>query len=87
MELKPGDFLFFDEHAIHKTFHNQGDKVRFTMVANYSNPYSENFKFMSEQEVLMYHKLRTGNAKDKRRKLYQSFTSKGGIKDFSNLIN
>lgn len=88
VELKPGDFLFFDEHAIHKTFHNQGDKVRFTMVANYSNPYSENFKFMSEQEVLMYHKLRTGNAKDKENESYiQSFTSKGGIKDFSNLIN
>tara|TARA_A100001035_G_scaffold273584_1_gene264286 strand:+ start:843 stop:1742 length:900 start_codon:yes stop_codon:yes gene_type:complete len=88
VELKPGDFLFFHEHAIHKTFHNKGDKVRFTMVANYSNPYTENFKFMSEQEVLMYHKLRTGNASDKENKDYiQSFTSKGGIKDFSSLIN
>lgn len=84
MELNPGDILFFHENAIHKTYHNNGTKVRFTMVANYANPYTSNFKFMSEKDVLLYHKLRTGNAKENKDYI-MSFTEKGGIKDFSNI--
>jgi len=83
MELNPGDILFFHEKTIHKTYHNKGTKVRFTMVANYANPYKSNFEFMSEKDVLMYHKLRTGNAAENEEYI-KSFTEKGGIKNFSN---
>jgi len=85
MELDPGDVLFFHENTIHKTYHNEGTKVRFTMVANYANPYKSNFEFMSEKDVLMYHKLRTGNAAENEEYI-KSFTEKGGIKNFSNFI-
>ena len=84
MELNPGDVLFFHENSIHKTYHNDGNKVRFTMVANFANPYTSNFKFMSEKDVLLYHKLRTGNA-DEYKEYINSFTEKGGIKDFTNI--
>ena len=86
MELNPGDVLFFHEKSVHKTYHNEGKKVRYTMVANYSNPYYSNFKFMSEKEVLLHHKLRTGNA-NKNKDYIKKFTEKGGIKDFSNFTD
>ena len=63
-KLNVGDVLLFHENLIHKTLNNKGDKVRYTMIANYSNPCLSNFKFMSENEVIAYHKMRTDNAKD-----------------------
>ncbi len=80
-ELSPGDILLFNEHLVHKTIHNTGEKVRFTMVANYSNPYLSDFNFMNEKQVLLYHKQRTGNA-SKYPEYIDSFSSKGGIKQF-----
>lgn len=81
-EMNPGDILLFHENLIHRTYHNTGSKVRFTMIANYSNPYLSNFNFMNENQVVLYHKMRTANAKENMEYI-NSFTSKGGIKDFS----
>lgn len=80
--LKVGDVLLFHENLIHKTINNKGSKVRYTMIANYSNPCKSNFKFMNEEEVIAYHKLRTDNAGDFP-KYIEKFSSKGGIKDFN----
>jgi ectoine hydroxylase-related dioxygenase (phytanoyl-CoA dioxygenase family) len=44
--LNVGDVLLFHEHLIHRTINNTGSKVRYTMIANYSNPCQSNFKFM-----------------------------------------
>ena len=80
--LKVGDVLLFHENLIHKTITNQGNKVRFTMIANYSNPCLSNFKFMNENEVIAYHKLRTDNAKEFP-KYIEKYSSKGGVKSFT----
>ena len=80
--LKVGDVLLFHENLIHKTINNKGKKVRYTMIVNYSNPCLSNFKFMSENEVIIYHKMRTDNAKDFS-KYIEKFSSKGGIKNFN----
>lgn len=80
--LKVGDVLLFHENLIHKTINNKGKKVRYTMVVNYSNPCLSNFKFMSENEVIIYHKMRTDNAKDFS-KYIEKFSSKGGVKNFN----
>jgi ectoine hydroxylase-related dioxygenase (phytanoyl-CoA dioxygenase family) len=80
-ELSPGDILLFHENLIHKTYHNTGSKVRFTMIANYSNPYLSKFNFMNEEEVVLFHKMRTGNA-DQNKEYIKSFSKKGGIKNF-----
>ena len=80
--LNVGDVLLFHENLIHKTVNNKGKKVRYTMVVNYSNPCLSNFKFMSENEVIIYHKMRTDNAKDFP-KYIEKFSSKGGVKNFN----
>lgn len=80
--LNVGDVLLFHEHLIHRTINNQGSKVRYTMIANYSNPCLSNFKFMNEDQVVAYHKLRTDNAKDFP-KYIEKYSSKGGVKNFS----
>ena len=80
--LNVGDVLLFHENLIHKTINNKGKKVRYTMVVNYSNPCLSNFKFMSEEEVIIYHKMRTDNAKDFS-KYIEKFSSKGGVKNFN----
>ena len=80
--LNVGDVLLFHENLIHKTINNKGKKVRYTMVVNYSNPCLSNFKFMSENEVIIYHKMRTDNAKDFS-KYIEKFSSKGGVKNFN----
>ena len=81
IEISPGDVLLFNEHLIHKTFPNEGNKVRFTMIANYSNPYLSNFKFMNESEVVAFHKNRTENAKNFQSYI-KKYSIKGGIKSF-----
>ena len=81
--LNVGDVLLFHEHLIHRTINNTGSKVRYTMIANYSNPCQSNFKFMNEQEVVAFHKLRTDNAKDFG-KYIEKYSSKGGVKNFEN---
>ena len=80
--LNVGDVLLFHENLIHKTITNVGNKVRYTMIANYSNPCLSNFKFMNENEVIAYHKLRTDNAHEFP-KYIEKYSSKGGIKNFS----
>lgn len=80
--LNVGDVLLFHEHLIHRTINNQGSKVRYTMIANYSNPCLTNFKFMNEEQVVAYHKLRTENAKDFP-KFIEKYSTKGGVKNFS----
>lgn len=80
--LNVGDILLFHENLIHRTINNQGKKVRYTMIANYSNPCLSDFKFMSESEVIAYHKMRTDNAKDHPTYI-EKYSSKGGIKDFN----
>lgn len=80
--LNVGDVLLFHENLIHKTITNLGHKVRYTMIANYSNPCLSNFKFMSESEVIAYHKLRTDNAQEFP-KFIEKYSSKGGIKSFN----
>lgn len=80
--LKVGDVLLFHENLIHKTVTNQGNKVRYTMIANYSNPCLSNFKFMNENQVIAYHKLRTDNAKEFP-KYIEKYSSKGGVKSFN----
>jgi len=80
--LKAGDVLLFHENLIHKTVTNQGNKVRYTMIANYSNPCLSNFKFMNENEVIAYHKLRTDNAEEFP-KYIEKYSSKGGVKSFN----
>ena len=79
--LNVGDILLFHENLIHKTLNNNGQKVRYTMVVNYSNPCLSNFKFMSENEVIIYHKMRTDNAKEFS-KYIEKYSSKGGVKNF-----
>ena len=51
------------------------------MIANYSNPCLSNFKFMNENEVIAYYKLRTDNAKEFP-KYIEKYSSKGGVKNF-----
>jgi len=80
--LNVGDVLLFHEHLIHRTINNQGSKVRYTMIANYSNPCLANFKFMNESQVVAYHKLRTDNASEFP-KYIEKYSSKGGVKSFS----
>lgn len=80
--LKVGDVLLFHENLIHKTMTNLGHKVRYTMIANYSNPCLSNFKFMNENEVIAYHKLRTDNAHEFP-KYIEKYSSKGGVKSFN----
>ena len=80
--LNVGDVLLFHEHLIHRTINNQGSKVRYTMIANYSNPCLTNFKFMNEEQVVAYHKLRTDNAKDFPT-FIEKYSTKGGVKNFS----
>ena len=80
--LNVGDVLLFHENLIHKTVTNLGSKVRYTMIANYSNPCSSNFKFMNENEVIAYHKLRTDNAREFP-KYIEKYSSKGGVKNFN----
>ena len=80
-ELNVGDVLLFHEHLIHRTINNHGNKVRYTLIANYSNPYLSNFKFMNEAQVITYHKMRTANANEFSDYI-QSYYNKGGIKDF-----
>ena len=80
--LNVGDVLLFHENLIHKTINNNGQKVRYTMIVNYSNPCLSNFKFMSENEVITYHKMRTDNAKDFS-KYIEKYSSKGGVKNFN----
>jgi hypothetical protein len=80
--LNVGDVLLFHENLIHKTVTNLGHKVRYTMIANYSNPCLSNFKFMSENEVIAYHKLRTDNAHEFP-KYIEKYSSKGGVKSFN----
>tara|TARA_A100000164_G_scaffold375237_1_gene409856 strand:- start:88 stop:996 length:909 start_codon:yes stop_codon:yes gene_type:complete len=80
--LNVGDVLLFHENLIHKTLTNVGHKVRYTMIANYSNPCLYDFKFMSESEVIAYHKLRTDNAQEFPR-FIEKYSSKGGVKSFS----
>ena len=82
IEISPCDVLLFNELLIHKTFPNLGNKVRFTMIANYSNPFISNFKFMNENEVVSYHKNRTDNA-IKFQNYIQKYSLKGGIKNFN----
>ena len=84
INLKPTDILLFHEHLIHKTFHNTGKKVRFSVIANYANPFTSNYKFMNENEVVEYHKKRTANAKNFS-KYIKNYSSKGGIRDYSNV--
>ena len=84
--LKPGDIILFHQHLIHKTFANNGSKVRYTMVANYSNPYLRDFKFMNEEEVVIHHKKRTVNAEENIDYI-KAFSKKGGIKDFKTIAN
>ena len=81
-ELNVGDVLLFHENLIHRTINNQGSKVRYTLIANYSNPYLSNFKFMSEDQVVAYHKMRTANAAEFADYI-KTYTNKGGIKDFN----
>lgn len=80
--LNVGDILLFHENLIHKTITNLGNKVRYTLIANYSNPCLTNFKFMNENEVIAYHKLRTDNAHEFPN-FIKKYSSKGGIKSFN----
>ena len=80
--LNVGDVLLFHENLIHKTITNLGNKVRYTLIANYSNPCLTNFKFMNESEVIAYHKLRTDNAHEFP-DFIKKYSSKGGIKSFN----
>jgi len=80
--LNVGDVLLFHENLIHKTITNLGNKVRYTLIANYSNPCLSNFKFMNESEVIAYHKLRTDNAHEFPN-FIKKYSSKGGIKSFN----
>ena len=76
----------FHQHLVHKTFSNIGSKVRYTMIANYSNPYLRDFKFMNEEEVVIHHKKRTVNAEENKNYI-KAFSKKGGIKDFKTIAN
>lgn len=80
--LNVGDVLLFHENLIHKTITNLGNKVRYTLIANYSNPCLSNFKFMNESEVIAFHKLRTDNAHEFPN-FIKKYSSKGGIKSFN----
>lgn len=62
VELEPGDLVVFHPHLIHKSNSNHGDRVRYSLLAHYLNPYDDGFTVDGDDELIRYQRSRCVNA-------------------------
>lgn len=64
IELNPGDVIFFHQYLIHRSNHNISNKVRYSLVASYVNPFDKRFSITDTSERREYHRKRCVNYRE-----------------------
>jgi ectoine hydroxylase-related dioxygenase (phytanoyl-CoA dioxygenase family) len=61
--INPGDVIFFHPLLIHRSNRNVSNRVRYTLIADYVNPFDPRFKVSNRSNYQKYHHERTANYK------------------------
>lgn len=59
--IDPGDVIFFHPYLVHRSNQNRSNNVRYTLLADYINPYDPRFKAANRSTNKQYHWARTAN--------------------------
>ncbi len=64
IDAEPGDVVLFSPYLIHKSNHNQSNKVRYSLTSHYVDPHDPNFELLDDNELIRKNRLRCENAND-----------------------
>ena len=62
--MDPGDVLLFHPNLIHRSNNNYSSNVRYSLTTHFIDPKDENFKLISDDEIVRINRKRCVNAKD-----------------------